>query len=563
MRDYTKYAFRITFIVVAAMLVLSLVPPFSIGGLHFRRTNILSDIFVFIDRVAERSGELTDADREFLSEAEALAVPEADAQVQPAAAAEHSWDLGGEEEAAGRGATVTGGGLAFEDYTPEGGVSVADFASSLEDASRRRTVRIAFFGDSYIEGDIITGDVREQLQEAYGGQGVGFVPMGTPQAISRPSIRHQFGGWKNYNLIYKKNVPAPWSGLFSASGTVSVPEGGAAWSEYRGTGFRKRLGSWSRARFIFVDYAGATIDMAVNDSITRRFEPAPAAGQLQQISLTGSGMRSLRVAVDASAGDFAGYGVVLEGTRGVAVDNYAIRSNSGIAMFGTDAQVNAQLGRMLGFDMIVLQWGLNAMSADATDYKAYGAQLRRVVNYMKSCFPRSAIVIMGVGDRAVQREGEMITQPGVLAMLREQRAAAEACGVAFWNTFAAMGGQGSMSAFVERGWAAKDYTHLSYGGGRYIAGQFVQSLLGARGAGGEAPAAGVPEPESVELDLSRATQAVPVEKALQVVEDTVTVVETQTDTVVEVQVVQQDTTTVKKSVWESLEAAVDSTRVDE
>ncbi len=329
--------------------------------------------------------------------------------------------------------------------------------------------------------------------------------MGTPQSISRPSVRHQFGGWYNYNLIYKKNVPEEYRDMFAVSGTVSVPEGSAAWSEYKGTGFRKRLGSWPRARFIFVDKVGATIDVAVNDSITKRFTPEPD-GQLQQISLTGSGMRSLRISVDAPGGGFAGYGVVLEGMRGVAVDNYAIRSNSGIAMFGTDAQVNVQLGRMLGFDMIVLQWGLNAMTADATDYKAYGSQLRRVVNYMKACFPRSTIIIMGIGDRAAQRGGEMVTQEGVEAMLREQKAAAQACGVAFWNTFEAMGGRGSMAAFVEKGWAAKDYTHLSYAGGRYIAEQFVRSLLSARGADGEgALSGGVREPESVALDLSRAT----------------------------------------------------------
>lgn len=562
MRDYTKYAFRITFVVVAAMLVLSFVAPFSIGGLHFRRANILSDIFIFNDVIPERAGELADADMDFLADADQMEEPVGE---DTPVAVEQNWNLGGTEEAAGIGATVTGGGLAFEDYTPEGGISVADFAGSLEDASRRRTVRIAFFGDSYIEGDIITGDVREQLQEAYGGHGVGFVPMGTPQAISRPSVKHKFGGWKNYNLIYKKGVPSPWCDMFSVSGTVSVPESGSAWSEYGGAGFRKRLGSWSRARFIFVNGSGATIDVAVNDSITRQFVPDIAAGQLQQISLTGSGMRSLRVAVDAPDGGFAGYGVVLEGTRGVAVDNYAIRSNSGIAMFGTDSRVNAQFGRMLGFDLIILQWGLNAMSADATSYKSYGAQLRRVVNYIKGCFPRSAIVIMGVGDRAVQRDGRMVTQEGVAAMLREQRAAAEECGVAFWNTFEAMGGHGSMVSFVERGWAAKDYTHLSYGGGRYIAGRFVQSLLAARSAGDGSEVTvggGAPEPESVALDLSRATEQEPQEEALPVVEEDTTEVVEIVQEVVEDSIV-KDSVVRERSVWESLEAAVDSTRVDE
>ena len=564
MPDYAKYAFRITFVVVAALLVLSFVPPFSIGRIHFRRTNILSDIFVFVDNEGERVGELTESDREFIAAAAELrSVDDRDVH---AVVAEQSWSIDGAvpvEDAAGGGgvASAEDKGLAFEDYTPDGGVSVADFARMLDDASRFRTVRIAFFGDSYIEGDIITGDIREQLQEIYGGQGVGFVPVGTPQAISRPSVKHNFGGWRNYNLIYKKSVPAAYSDRFTVSGTVSVPENGVAWSEYRGSGFRKRLGSWSRARFIFTDNGGATINVAVNDSITRKFTP-DHDDNIQQISLTGSGMRSLRVTVDAPHGGFVGYGVVLEGTRGVAVDNYAIRSNSGIAMLGTDARLNARLGRMLGYDLIVLQWGLNAMDAGATDYKAYGTQLRRVVNYVKSCFPNSAIVIMGVGDRAVQRDGAMVTQPGVDAMIREQRAVAEACGVAFWNTFEAMGGRGSMAAFVERGWAAKDYTHLSYGGGKYIAGRFVCSLLGARGEGeivGDDIESLVVDPPSVDLDLSRATvDTMREERGGRSVDAMVTemdVAQGQEGEKDEV-VAEKD----EKSIWQSLEAAVDSTR---
>ncbi len=155
MRDYTKYSFRITFIVVAAMLVLSFIPPFSMGGLHFRRANILSDVFVFADGGKERLGELTDTDKEFLSDAERLNAPEIE-DATSEIAVEQNWNLGGSvplDEAGGSGASGWSGGLAFDDYTLEEGVSVADFAAALDATSSRRTVRIAFFGDSYIEGD--------------------------------------------------------------------------------------------------------------------------------------------------------------------------------------------------------------------------------------------------------------------------------------------------------------------------------------------------------------------------------------------------------------------------
>lgn len=503
--------------VVAVMLVMSLVPPGMVGKMALRRTNILSDVFTFNDPEQEKSGGLRDADKEFL--AEAPKVPHATALAALPEALEQNWELGGMHQAdstttdadrASSNIEIAHGGQAFEDYTPAGGYSVANFAYVLGQASQRRVVRIAFFGDSFIEGDIITGDVREQLQEAFGGQGVGFVPWGTPLAISRPSVKHAFGGWTNYNVIHKKTVPEEVREQFAATGTLSVPAANEAWSEFKGSGFRKRLGAWSRARLLFTDHnGGAAIEVAVNDSITRKFWPE-ASDNVQQISLAGVGMRSLKVTVKAPRGGFVGYGVVLEGARGVQVDNYAIRSNSGIAMFGTSPEVNAQLGRLMGYDMIVLQWGLNAMEAGATDFKAYGTQLRKVINYMKQCFPGSTVVLMGVGDRATQKEGVFVTMESVRAMLREQRAAAKACGVAFWSIFEAMGGTGSMVRYVENGWAAKDYTHLSHSGGRQIATKFVQSLVGANSGptGGSFNGDdddGWDTHESVELDMSRAT----------------------------------------------------------
>ena len=46
-------------------------------------------------------------------------------------------------------------------------------------SSLDRPVRIAYFGDSFIEADILTGDLREMLQKRFGGCGVGYVPITT------------------------------------------------------------------------------------------------------------------------------------------------------------------------------------------------------------------------------------------------------------------------------------------------------------------------------------------------------------------------------------------------
>lgn len=53
-------------------------------------------------------------------------------------------------------------------------------------------VRIAYFGDSMTDGDMIVQDVRAAFQNNFGGKGVGFVSITSESAASRGSVLHQF-----------------------------------------------------------------------------------------------------------------------------------------------------------------------------------------------------------------------------------------------------------------------------------------------------------------------------------------------------------------------------------
>lgn len=57
----------------------------------------------------------------------------------------------------------------------------------------KRPVRIAYFGDSFIEADIFTADLREMLQQEFGGCGVGYVPVTSSISGYRPTVRHTLG----------------------------------------------------------------------------------------------------------------------------------------------------------------------------------------------------------------------------------------------------------------------------------------------------------------------------------------------------------------------------------
>ena len=73
-------------------------------------------------------------------------------------------------------------------------------------------IRIAYFGDSMIEGDLLTQTLRELLQKAFGGNGVGFVPITSQVSQFRQTVRASYSEtWEEENFKEGKTT-----GLFPA-----------------------------------------------------------------------------------------------------------------------------------------------------------------------------------------------------------------------------------------------------------------------------------------------------------------------------------------------------------
>ncbi len=503
-RDYTKKGFLLACMVIVCLVGVSFIPPVKVGGMVIKRANILSDIIEYDDSAIMMYGSEQILDTSFLELFKEIPRREQVADTTAVRAAGQLSDslasggAGNPSSTAGspetEAAAVTGIPVAtinktytvrphvycdtivsIEDFS-HGQAMMSRFYNSLAYDSAERTVRIAVLGDSFIEADIITADLREQLQLAYGGGGVGFVPFSTPLSKHRGTIKHTHTGWTNHNIIKHKSVPEEYKKWFSISGMLSIPEEGAS-VDYNGVKFRSRIETANTATLLFANRKGSSLAVTVNDSIEHTYTP-PISDSLGSIRIGHGGISSLGIKVTDADG-FIGYGVVLEDSVGVSVHNYSVRSNSGMALLGTDYTVNSRIDSLMNYDLVILQYGLNAMSPDVTDYKYYGRQLVRIIEYVKQCFPRSAILVMSVGDRSSLKNGTAVTMPAVKAMLETQRAAAETTGVGFWNTFEAMGGDNSMRGFVEKKWASKDYTHIGYPGGKYIAGQLVAYLNAA------------------------------------------------------------------------------------
>ena len=470
-KDFTHRSWLATAALIAVLAAVSFIPPQSIGSVKLRRANILSDVLVFDDAAAaEPAAEPVLFDEEdFHIDLEAVAERiEADTAPRETQAT-YRWIIPRDSLRGPRPepdpARLTATPVPIEDYSDSGRIRA--FCDTLLNA--RRPVRIAFLGDSFVEGDILTADLREQLQTAFGerpGGGAGFAPMASPLTAFRRTIKTQSKGWTTYNIMQRKAAPENLRNHFYISGWVSQPAAGAS-TRWENTDYRKLLDSCDGARIFFLSPRDSRVEVTLNDAQRREFDIA-GDDAVRQIAVSAPRVRSLAFKVLSGAEDFVGYGAVFE-SRGVVVDNYSVRSNNGQAMFWTNPSVNAQINAMLGYDLVVLQYGLNIMQPGVKNYTNYAGQIEKMIAYVRQCFPGAAVLVLGVSDRSVKTDAGFEPMDAIPHMLDCQRRAARNTGAAFWPTCDAMRALGGMEQFVKNGWAGKDYTHINYAGGRRVA----------------------------------------------------------------------------------------------
>jgi hypothetical protein len=357
-------------------------------------------------------------------------------------------------------------GTRIEDYSPAH-TGMKRFFSALKQ-SATRPVRIAFMGDSFIEGDIMVADFRSAMQQAFGGHGVGFVPIATTSPQYRPTVNQKAEGWKTYSIVKAKNLDYTLSGmLFEAKGeqaklAFTTTDQYAALKKVNALKLLYDRNEQTAMQFIH-DYSD-TLDLIL-----------PPAYTVTQYVFDGTISDGSFTFTNAAG--FRAIGIALEDHTGVIVDNYSLRGNSGLVLEQLNPTVCGAFNSIRPYDLIILQYGLNAMDEDMLDYGWYSARMAKTIRHLRLCFPQSDLLMLSVPDRANQYNGSFGTMPATLAMLNAQRQTARTVGIPFWNMFGAMGGENSMVGFVDKGWASKDYTHLTFRGGREIARSLMNVIM--------------------------------------------------------------------------------------
>ncbi len=506
--DCSSRSFLIAAATLLVLVAISFIPPVDAGGVSLRRASIFSDLVRFDDdEAAKKDAEMPEIDlEEFHVDLGKVAETVARTAVSSSptgAETSVSWEgIFDEQPTGGDIDDTTNADKAisaetehveeFADILPADSlvIPIEDFGAADSSALGRlyekllagEPVRIAFMGDSFVEGDILTADLRESLQETFGGGGVGFVPAASPFTGFRQTVKTTSKGWTPYNIMQYKSVPEPYANDFFVSGWVARAADGAS-TRWDMTRKRRHLDRCRRARLLFISREPSKIVVKLNDDEVREFG-FDGSDAVRQIVIEDDSIASLEMTVKSGAAGLVGYGADFDDLAGVSLDNFSVRSNNGQAMFRTDPAVNAQINNMRGYDLVILQYGLNIMQADRSDYSLYARQVEKMIRFAQSCFPTAAVMVMGVSDRSQKNEDGIVPMESARDLSRWQREAASECGAAFWNTYDAMQLMGGMTRFVANGWAGKDYTHINYAGGAQVARALYHAmLLGARDYG--------------------------------------------------------------------------------
>jgi len=332
-------------------------------------------------------------------------------------------------------------------------------------------VTILHYGDSPTTADLITGDVRAQLQSRFGDAGRGYTLIAKPWAwYGHRGVEMSDHAWK-----IRTGVGLMREGVYGL--------GGAA--------FEGQTGAWSRFRLTESQQTAVDVEYLAK----------PGGGAF---AVEADGQQLMDQTTDADAPVSRSVHVDLPaGTKEVT-----IRPTSGtVTLFGADFRrgANGLLYDSLGLNgvttsvlarvlqpalwqqelqraspaLVVVNYGSNESSFGSWVHKGYAGELRLAIARIRNADPDAAILIMSPMDRG-ERAGldeikTMSTIPDIVAIQR-QVAAEEHC--AFFDTYDAMGGDGTMARWYGASprLVTADLLHPTPQGASIVATLFVQQL---------------------------------------------------------------------------------------
>jgi lysophospholipase L1-like esterase len=335
------------------------------------------------------------------------------------------------------------------------------YASLAQTAAKQpgAVTRVTHYGDSPITNDGITSTVRRILQENFGDGGHGFILMDRPwawyghQAITFTSG----GGWDSNPMGPGSNA----GGEFGLGGVSFTASGPGKYARFAPASEGATGKNFSRMEvYYLLSPGGGQFSVSVNGRDTQTVStdgPADTSG-FYEIKAPGPGENTFEV--KSAGGSVRLFGAVIENEGpGVVYDSLGVNgAYAGLLATAMSEGHWAEQLRHRNPNLVVINYGTNESQYASDDQMArYEKDLREVIRRVRVALPSVSILVISPMDRGKRAPGgKIVTMPSIPKIVEMQRRVALEENVAFFNTFQAMGGEGTMAKWA----AGKGKNHL-------------------------------------------------------------------------------------------------------
>ncbi len=327
-------------------------------------------------------------------------------------------------------------------------------------------IRIAWFGDSQIEGDLITQDVRELLQNYFGQQkGVGYVPISCISADFRNTAKIITKGEIIDNNFKKQGGN---SNLFLSGYSFLSPDLTVFFKDNVAKPQNQITQKW------LLYGKGDSILINRND-VVKKYS---ADKDFNRILIDSS--TSNKINFEISGNNTPLYGISSEPETGIILDNFSFRGITGVELKKLNNTMLSEMNESGYYDLIIMQYGVNLMfKPNDTNYDYYYRAMRPVLKKLKSNLSKSEFLILGTSDRAFNYDGEWKTAVGIDSLIAIQAKLSYNNNIAFYNLYKSMGGYGTTVKWADSTLqlANKDYIHFNHRGARRVATMIFNAIL--------------------------------------------------------------------------------------
>jgi len=332
---------------------------------------------------------------------------------------------------------------------------------------RRDKVRIAWFGDSMIEGDLLTKTFRKRIQQAFGGYGVGFVPATSVTSQFRNTIVHKWKGTWKEESFKTDNLTQP---LYLSGHTFFTNNGELMLTDKTIPDTSQML----EKSLICGPAEGGQLSVRVNGA-SMHFQ---ANRKVNRLLLDTTCSHKVEVGIDNIK--LPVYGLSIEPKKGVVVDNFSFRGITGLELAKLDSTLLRTLETENNYDLVILEYGANLMfRPDDKDYSWYRRHIINVVAKLQQAMPNTEFLVISTADRAFRYDNTWKTAVGIDNLIKTQAEMAFKNDAAFYNMYQSMGGSGTIVHWAEESppLANKDYIHPNFQGADVLGNMLFDAFM--------------------------------------------------------------------------------------